>query len=102
MKRDSFTSDGGRFQRWGRFISELFACRYRIVRSPATWSDIDVRLYHYRDRSGPEIDVILETSDGRIGAVEVKAAASVTDDDARTLRMFRDRVGAGFTNGVIL
>lgn len=68
----------------------------------ATWAETDVRLYHYRDRSGPEIDLVLESSDGRVGAIEVKAGTSVSDGDARVLGAFRDRIPDVFVNGVVL
>lgn len=36
-----------------------------------TWSDQEAALYHWRDRSGVEVDLLLETPDGRVAGVEV-------------------------------
>ncbi|HEY4410292.1 MAG TPA: DUF4143 domain-containing protein [Acidimicrobiia bacterium] len=67
-----------------------------------TWSDVDARLHHFRDRSGIEVDLVLEHADGRIVAVEVKAASAVTGDDLKALRLLRARLGDDFVCGVVL
>nr|WTA71393.1 ATP-binding protein [Micromonospora sp. NBC_00855] len=59
-------------------------------------------IMHYRDRDGREIDFILETPDGRIYAIEVKASASPHSDDARHLTWLRDKLGDRFTAGIVL
>ena len=58
-------------------------------------------LHHYRDNSQREIDLILETRDGRIAAIEVKAAVGADDSDFRHLRWLRDQLGDRFVNGVV-
>ena len=40
---------------------------------------IDGSVYHYRDKSGLEVDAIIQHSDGRWGAVEVKLGAGELD-----------------------
>lgn len=72
------------------------------LRKQITWSDEQPSLYHYRDHDGAEIDIILETPDGRIAAIEVKATATPTDGDFRWLRQLRDRLGPRFTAGITL
>lgn len=59
-------------------------------------------IYHYRDRDGREIDFICETVDRLVVAIEVKATASPTVDDARHLTWLRDRVGSRFVAGFVL
>ncbi len=68
----------------------------------ATWAETDVRVSHFRDRGGAEIDIVLESSSGAVAAIEVKAGASIVDGDLRNLRAFRDRAGESFVNGVVL
>ncbi len=67
-----------------------------------SWNDTPVRLFHWRDRDGREIDLIAESSDGRVAAVEVKAARDVDEHDLRHLMTLRDRMGDRFVNGVIV
>lgn len=67
-----------------------------------TWSEIAFDLHHFRDRAGLEVDLVLEATDGRIAAVEVKASASFTSRDLRGLGTFVEKLGDRFTNGVVL
>ena len=41
--------------------------------------------YHFRDRDGVEVDIVMERGAGMLAGSEVKAAASVTDSDFRGL-----------------
>lgn len=67
-----------------------------------SWSDTGARLHHFRDRSGIEVDLVLEQPNGLVVGIEVKAASSVSDDDFRGLRLLRDRLGDDFVCGVTL
>lgn len=67
-----------------------------------TWSDVRADIFHWRVASGPEVDLVLESSDGRVVAVEVKAAASVDEGDFRWLRRLRDDLGERFVQGVVV
>lgn len=67
-----------------------------------TWATTPVELYHFRDRDQREVDVIIEATDGRLAAVEVKAAVDVDDGDTRWLRWFRDNHDDRFVHGVVL
>ena len=46
---------------------------------------IDGSIYHYRDKSGLEIDAIVQLADGRWGAVEVKLGAGELDKACNNL-----------------
>lgn len=72
------------------------------LRRQAVWADNDVRLFHFRDRNGPEVDLVLETGDRRVAGVEVKAARTVSKGDFRGLEALRDRLGDRFSLGVLL
>jgi hypothetical protein len=67
-----------------------------------TWSEEQVRLSHYRDPDKREVDIIVETPDGRVAGVKVKAAIDVDPRDFRHLAYLRDRLGTRFTNGIVL
>ena len=66
------------------------------------WAATRATPHHFRDRDGIEVDLVLEATDGRIAAVEVKAARSVGSRDLRGLRLLRDRLGDRFAGGVVL
>lgn len=67
-----------------------------------TWSDEPVRLYHYRDRDGVEVDAVLERASGEVVGVEVKAADTARSDDFRGLRHLARKLGDRFLAGFVL
>jgi predicted AAA+ superfamily ATPase len=67
-----------------------------------TWASAPIDLLHFRDRDGAEVDLVLESRDGRIAGVEVKCSATVTARDFRGLDLLHDRLGARFAHGVVL
>lgn len=73
------------------------------IAKQATWSDHLVDLSHFRDRNGPEVDLVVEDRlTGIVAGVEVKLSASPAVRDARHLALLRDRLGARFTVGVVV
>lgn len=56
---------------------------------------------YFRDRSGIEVDIIIERHDGRAIAMEVKSAVSVQRKDAAGLLFLRDRLGDRFRCGIV-
>lgn len=72
------------------------------LRRQLGWAEAPVQLRHYRDHNGDEIDLILESPDGTITGIEVKASATPTAKDARWLAKLRDRLGARFATGIVL
>jgi len=65
------------------------------------WAETPARLHHYQ-RQKADIDLVLEAADSSLAAVEVKAAATVTQGDTKRVRELRDRTGDRFRAGVIL
>lgn len=61
------------------------------LRRQASWHPDPIDFFHYRDRDGFEVDVVLERGSTSVAGVEVKAAASVNDADFRGLR--KERTG---------
>jgi predicted AAA+ superfamily ATPase len=67
-----------------------------------TWSDTRARLYHYRTKDKVEVDAVLETPDGRVVGVEVKAGATVRTEDLTGLRNLANLLGDRFVAGYVL
>lgn len=65
------------------------------------WSQHDVRAYHLQDNSG-DIDLLLEAADGSVAALEVKAAATVSNRDTHRMRKLRDSLGDRFRAGYVI
>ncbi len=67
-----------------------------------SWTAEPVRLHHYRDRDGYEVDAVLEHAAGEIVAVEVKAAETVRSEDFRAIRHLARRLGDRLVVGIVL
>ena len=59
-------------------------------------------MFHYRTTSGQEIDLVLETPDGKVVGVEVKTSSVVRADDVKTLFQFSELLGKRFLRGIVL
>jgi hypothetical protein len=67
-----------------------------------TWSRERGRLYHYRTKEKLEVDAVIETPDGRVAGIEVKAGATVRTEDLAGLRNLASQTGDRFVAGVVL
>lgn len=67
-----------------------------------SWSEEFSTLWHFRDRSGVEVDLVVERPDGRIVGIEVKATGRPRAEDLKGLRFLADRLGDRFHFGCLL
>ena len=67
----------------------------------AAWTDPDLRFWHYRDKDGAEVDVVV-TRGSKTWGIEVKASATLASGDGRGLARLADRCGGDFESGVLL
>jgi predicted AAA+ superfamily ATPase len=72
------------------------------LRRQLTWAATEATLFHWQDRDGGEIDFVLESSDGRVAALEVKAGQTPKREWFRWLEHMRDTLGDSFIGGVVL
>lgn len=86
-------------------LFETFAVA-ELVRQASRFDTLGARLFHYRSQHGVEVDVVIETPDGRVVAVEVKASTTVRRRDISHLALLRDRLDEladqEFVRGVVL
>ncbi|HEX6861589.1 MAG TPA: ATP-binding protein [Thermoanaerobaculia bacterium] len=75
---------------------------YQELRRQASWADVAIDFFHFRDKDGAEVDIVLEQGARKLAGIEVKAAASVTTADFRGLRQLRDATGERFSAGLVL
>lgn len=86
-------------QMLGRLL-ETFV--YGELRRQAGWLDDRMRFYHFRDRAGFEVDIVIERGAAQVAGIEVKAAATVRESDFRGLRKLQEATGSRFAGGVLL
>lgn len=72
------------------------------LRRQLTWATTDVTMYHWQDRAGAEVDLILEAADGRVAGLEVKSGHTPRPEWFRWLTQMRDTLGDKFVAGVAL
>jgi len=75
---------------------------FQELRRQASWQEEPIRFYHFRDKDGAEVDIVLEIGGMRIAGVEVKSSATVAAADFRGLRKLREASGKHFAVGVVL
>ena len=83
-------------------VFESFAVN-EVIRLVST-SDIghQLRVHHYRDRRGHEVDLVIEHANGDIVGIEVKASATPRRRDLAGLTVLRDALGDRFRLGLVL
>jgi predicted AAA+ superfamily ATPase len=67
----------------------------------ATWTDPDLRFWHYRDKDQVEVDVVISRGSKTWG-IEVKAASSIHTRDGGGLRRLASQCGKSFQSGILL
>lgn len=92
----------GRLEYGEAFDSFLEAFVAAELLRQRTWSARQFDLFHWRDRDGDEVDIVIELGDGSVIGVEVKSASSFTARQFRGLTRLRDALGSRFVAGIVL
>ena len=88
----------GRRDRMGHLLAS-FVVQQLIAQ--ATWTEPDLRFWHYRDKDRVEVDVVITRGEKTWG-IEVKAARGITSGDGKGLVRLAARCGEDFESGVLL
>lgn len=75
---------------------------FQELRRQASWRDEPIGFFHFRDRDGAEVDIVIERGAHELAGLEVKASATVTAADFRGMRKLREAAGKRFAAGVVL
>ena len=75
---------------------------YQELHRQADWHETPTRFFHFRDRDGVEVDVVIERGPLDLVGIEVKASATVTPADFKGLRKLKEAAGSRFKGGAIL
>ena len=81
-------------------LLETFA--FQELRRQASWYGESVEFFHYRDKDGAEVDIVIERGARALAGIEIKASATVTGADFRGLRKLKEASGKRFVAGVVL
>ena len=81
-------------------LLETFA--FQELRRQASWYGESVGFFHYRDKDGAEVDIVIERGARALAGIEIKAAATVTGADFRGLRKLKEASGKRFVAGIVL
>ena len=86
----------------GTFLGALFESLVtQSVRVYAQAAEASVK--HLRTHRGEhEVDLIVEKADGRVVALEVKLAGTITDADTRNLRWLKEKLGEDLLDSVVI
>ena len=75
---------------------------YQELRRQASWHDAPMTFFHFRDKDGAEVDIVIDRGSQGVAGVEVKASATVTETDFRGLRKLATAAGERFARGVVI
>lgn len=67
-----------------------------------SWDADRYAISHFRDKSGDEVDIVLENRAGDVIGLEIKASATVRGGDFNGLRKLRGAAGPRFKFGAVL
>jgi hypothetical protein len=81
-------------------LLETFA--FQELRRQASWYGESVGFFHYRDKDGAEVDIVIERGARALAGIEIKASATVTGADFRGLRKLKEASGKRFVAGIVL
>lgn len=66
------------------------------------WSAEEFDLYHFRDRDGLEVDIVVEFADGRVFLLEVKASQTYRAEQVKGIQGLAVKLGDRFLGGAVL
>lgn len=72
------------------------------VMKQASWLDETCTLHYYRDKDQDEVDIVVESENGAIVGLEIKATATVNAGDFRGLRKLSEASRRNFKLGLVL
>lgn len=92
-------ADATTLQQFGHLLETFVVgeCRKQL-----SWLDGIALVGHWRTHDRAEVDLVVETDDGRVIAIEVKAGSRVPGPELAGLRLLRDKLGDRFVAGAAL
>lgn len=98
LNLEAARAPGGR-EHYGSLVEQFVAVE---LTKQQNWSSDPCSLFHLRDADGFEVDLVAETTDGQVLAIEIKATTTPTSTHARNLVRLRERLPDRQVTGVLL
>ena len=95
----SAISSPGDRTRFGHFLESFV---FGELLKHATTANDDYHIFYYRDHDKVEVDYVVENAAGFLAGVEVKAAATVKENDLKGIRRLAKAAGRKWLCGIIL
>ncbi len=70
------------------------------ITAQADWLEDELRISHYRDKDGLEVDIVIEQG-RQVWGIEVKKAASIQPKDGAGLNRLAAKAGKAFEGGIL-
>jgi len=84
---------------FGKMLENLIATE--LIKQ-ISWSNIGPKIYHFREVSGEEIDLILENRRGEIIAIEVKSSNRIKPEYLKNLNKFKEKMGDKVVKSILV
>ncbi len=75
---------------------------YQELRRMASAFDEVYSFFHFRDKEGDEVDIVMENTNSEVVGVEVKASSTIVGADFKGLRKLKHGSGKKFIIGIVL
>jgi len=72
------------------------------LRRQASWEEQPISFYHFRDKDGLEVDIVLERGNRALAGIEMKAGATVTGADFKGLQKLKEAASKRFVAGAVV
>jgi predicted AAA+ superfamily ATPase len=85
-------------QFYGALLENLI---YLELLKQSGWSNSEVNIFHFRDKRKNEVDLVIEQANGDVIGIEVKASASLKEQDFKGLIILSEFAGKNFAQGIL-
>ena len=86
-------------QLFGHLLESYVLCELRRL---ASWHDEPLYFSYYRDKDQVEVDIVIETLSGDVIGIEIKASATLRNQDFQGIERLRKSAGKNFMMGMVL
>lgn len=72
------------------------------IRKQTGWNNTRIEMFHFRTSTDREVDIVLETPNGKVVGIEVKSGAQVGSEAFKGLKALKEHSGKKFKRGIVI